>query len=91
MTIALIYDPRYHTFESWASLMVEAFGAQQLEIPNDKTDWQQWACGFNGIPLFSSQGVAIPSPYSFSDWDEWAAATVNAVNRPTQESNPLTQ
>jgi len=88
MTIALIYDPRYHTFESWASLMVEAFGAQQLEIPNAQTDWQQWASGFNAISLFTSQGVAIPSPYVFNDWSEWAASVVNAVNRPTEIFNP---
>ena len=85
MTIALVYDPRYHTFESWASLMCEAFAAQQLEIPNADTDWQEWACGFNGIAIFASEGVALPSPVAFNKWEDWAASTVNAINRPTEQ------
>jgi len=36
---ALIYDPRYHDFESWASLMCEAFASNQLEIPDKNTNW----------------------------------------------------
>lgn len=85
MAVALIYDPRYHTFESWASLMVEAFDSQQLEIPNANTNWQDWASGFNGIALFAAEGIAIPSPHAFNSWDEWAASTVNAFNRPTEQ------
>ena len=38
---AQIYDPRYHTFESWASRMCELYGAQNLEIPNALTDWKK--------------------------------------------------
>jgi hypothetical protein len=33
MSQPLLYDPRYHTFESWASLMCEQYAANQLEIP----------------------------------------------------------
>ena len=89
MTIALVYDPRYHTFESWASLMVEAYGAQQLEIPNAQTDWQTWACGFNGIPVFAADGVAMPNPYVFNTWEDWATSTVNVVTAIKQgNANP---
>ena len=44
MTISLVYDPRYHTFQSWASLMCEAYAGQQLQIPSDNEDeWKSWA------------------------------------------------
>jgi len=79
MTIALVYDPRYHTFESWASLMVEAYSAQQLEIPSGAENWQAWAVGMSGIDIFANQG--LPNPYLFGDWQAWAEATVNAVNQ----------
>ena len=76
--VALIYDPRYHTFESWASLMVELYGAQNLQIPNAQTDWKEWASGLKAIDVFTNEG--IPGPSIFDDWHEWAEAVVNAVN-----------
>ena len=44
--ISLVYDPRYHTFESWASLMVEAYSTQQLAIPDG--DWKTWSASLYG-------------------------------------------
>ena len=79
--VALIYDPRYHTVDSWASLMVELYGAQNLPIPNEMTDWQEWAAGLKAIDVFTNEGV--PGPYNFDDWQEWAEAVVNAVNPAT--------
>lgn len=76
--VALIYDPRYHTFESWACLMVELYGAQNLIIPDERTDWKEWASGLKAIDVFTNE--AIPGPYQFDDWQEWAEAVVNAVN-----------
>jgi hypothetical protein len=73
---ALIYDPRYHDFESWASLMCEAFASNQLEIPDAQTNWQEWALGLKAIDLFNNE--AVPSPYEFENWDEWVAQTINA-------------
>ena len=78
LNTALVYDPRGHTFESWAALMCEQYAAQQLEIPSGRTDWQQWASGMKAIDLFNNE--AIPSPYAFNDWQDWAASVVNAVN-----------
>ena len=75
---ALVYDPRYHTFESWACLMVEQYGAQNLEIPNSLTNWQHWGAGLKTIDIFSSE--AVPNPYQFSDWHEWASQLLNAMN-----------
>ena len=76
--IALVYDPRYHTFESWASLMCEAYATQQLAIPNATTNWQAWAAGLKAIDIFNNQ--AVPGPYVFDNWQDWASAVVNAMN-----------
>jgi len=81
MAIALVYDPRYHDFESWASLMCEAYAGQQLSIPNKQTDWKEWAAGLKGIDVF--QNEAIPGPDVFENWHDWAEAVVGAVNPKT--------
>ena len=78
MTVPLVYDPRYHSFESWAALMVEAYAAQQLQVPMTDTDWKSWAAGLKAIDVFANE--AIPEPYQFEDWQDWAAAVVGAVN-----------
>ena len=78
MSIGLIYDPRFHTFESWASLMCEAYATQQLAIPNATTDWQTWAAGLKAIDIFNNP--AVPGPYVFDNWQDWASAVVNAMN-----------
>jgi len=74
----LVYDPRYHTFESWASLMCEQYAAQQLCIPDASTNWQDWASALKAIDVFTNEG--IPGPFIYDDWHEWAEALVNAVN-----------
>ena len=78
MALPLVYDPRYHTFESWSSLMVEAYAAQQLQSGVSEDDWKEWALGLSGIDVF--QNEAIPSPAGFDNWQNWAEAVVNAVN-----------
>ena len=75
---ALIYDPRFHTFESWASLMCEQYGTQNLEIPNAYTDWKVWGDGLSAIDVFSNE--ATPRTDQFEDWYDWAEAMVNAIN-----------
>ncbi len=78
MTFALVYDPRYHTFESSAALMCEAYAAQNLQVPLADVDWKSWGAGLKAIDIFANE--AIPEPYNFDDWQEWAAAVVGAVN-----------
>ena len=78
MTIALVYDPRYHTFDSWAALMCEAYAGQQLQIPGPDVEWQSWAAGLKAIDIFANE--ASPEPYGFDEWYDWAVAVVNAVN-----------
>lgn len=78
MAVALVYDPRYHSWDSWASLMCELYANQQLEIPSVEENWQQWAVGIKGIDVFANE--AIPDPYNYDFWYDWAEAVVNAVN-----------
>lgn len=76
--VALVYDPRFHDFVSWASLMCELYGAQNLIIPDEQTDWAEWAEGLKAIDIFTNE--AIPGPAGFEDWETWAQELVNAVN-----------
>ena len=75
---AYVYDPRYHTFDSWASLMVELYSPQQLEIPTPQTNWKEWGNGIRAIDVFANE--AIPMTDTFENWFDWAQALVNAVN-----------
>jgi hypothetical protein len=78
MAQAEVYDPRYHTFESWACLMVELYAEQQLEIPNAQTDWKAWGDGLLAIGLFGNE--AVPIPAQFENWFDWAAALAGTIN-----------
>lgn len=75
---SLVYDPRFHTFESWACLMVEQYAAQQLAIPDANTDWKLWGDGLKAIDVFTNE--AIPNTGDFDNWFDWAAALLSAVN-----------
>jgi hypothetical protein len=77
--IPLVYDPRFHSWDSWASLMVEAYAPQQLSIPSGEDAWKQWAQGLKAIDIFTNE--AIPGPDGFDSWQDWTAALVNAINR----------
>ena len=76
--MSVLYDPRYQTWDSWASLMCEAYGSQQLAIPDGEENWKGWAAGLLAIDVFTNQGV--PSPYIFDEWQDWASALINAMN-----------
>ena len=78
LSVSQVYDPRFHTFESWASLMCELYSVQNLAIPDANTDWKEWASGLKAIDVFTNEG--IPDPFIYDDWHEWAEALVNAVN-----------
>ena len=82
MTIPLppaqVYDPRNHTFDSWACLMVELYAAQNLEIPNQFTDWRLWANGIRAIDVFANE--AIPMADNYENWFDWAQALVGTVS-----------
>jgi len=75
--VSLIYDPRGHTFDSWAALMCELYASQQLEIPSPQTDWHTWGEGLKAIDVFTNE--SIPGTIPYDDWMEWAQAVVGAV------------
>ncbi len=79
MALALVYDPRGHSFESWSALMCEAYAGQQLAINVPENKWRDWASGIMAIDLF--QNNSVPDPYLYSDWHDWAEALVNVVNQ----------
>ena len=79
---ALIFDPRFHTFESWGCLMCELYGAQNLSIPDAATDWKLWGDGLGAIDVFANE--AIPRTDQYDNWYDWAEALVAAVNPATQ-------
>jgi hypothetical protein len=79
---ALIYDPRFHTFDSWACLMCELYGAQNLSIPDASTNWQLWGDGLGAIDVFANE--AIPRTDQYDNWYDWAEALVAAVNPAVQ-------
>jgi hypothetical protein len=81
MALALVYDPRYHSWDSWASLMSEAYSAQHVPIPGPRDDWRSWAIGLKAIDVFTNE--AIPSPDTYEHWQDWAFALVGAVNQKT--------
>lgn len=79
MALSVVYDPRFQDFDSWAALMCEAYGGQNLEIPSGEDNWKGWAAGLRGIDIFANE--AIPDPYLFENWYDWAQAVVGAVNQ----------
>ena len=85
MALALVYDPRYHTWDSWSSLMCEAYAAQQLSMNTTEEGGKEWAAGLKAIDIFVNEG--IPGPYIFENWQDWATALVGAVNQPTDASS----
>lgn len=78
MALPLVYDPRGHTWDSWASLMVEAYAAQNVSIPSGEQNWKDWASGLKAIDTFTNEG--IPGPYIYNNWQDWAQALVGAIN-----------
>ena len=82
MALALVYDPRFQTWDSWASLMCEAYAGQQLAIPAGEEHWKEWAASLKAIDVFVNEG--IPGPYVFDNWQDWVSVVVGAVNQPTE-------
>ena len=64
-------DPRGMTLREWCDSVILAVGdAWSFGRLDDEAHWQEWAAGFVRAPGFASQ--AIPDPYGFKDWREWA-------------------
>ena len=80
MELGLVYDPRGHTFETWSSLMVEAYADQQLQMGLTENNWQDFARSMLAMELFNNS--AMPQPETFLKWNDWAEAVVNVVSHP---------
>jgi hypothetical protein len=76
--ISLVYDPRYHTWDSWACLMCELYATQNLMMPGPEDTWKDWANGLIAIDVFTNE--AVPSAAGFDYWFDWAQELVGAVN-----------
>lgn len=64
-------DPRGMTLLDWsASVILAAGNAWAFGRLDDEEHWQDWATAFVRAPSFSPQ--AIPDPYQFTDWRDWA-------------------
>lgn len=72
------YDPRYQTFEGWGALICEQYATQNLTAPDANTDWRTWGQGLKAIDIFTNE--AIPDTNTYSNWQDWAAALLVAIN-----------
>ena len=62
-------DPRNMTLLDWADSVVLSIGdAWSVGRLDDETYWQDW--GVSLVRAFSPR--ALPDPYGFQDWREWA-------------------
>ena len=73
----IVYDPRYHTFESWASLMCEANANHGLISDVVEDNWLEWAEQFINVTDIAKDGAISPS--IFVTWDGWATALLNVA------------
>lgn len=81
-SVGIVYDPRYHTWESWTSLMCELYAANQLEINCPESEWKLWANGLKSIDIFTNEG--LPGPDAFPNWQEWAQEAINVLDNLVQ-------
>ena len=72
------YDPRIYSFQEWADLMCELYGAQNLEQVNAATNWKDWGNGLKAVDVFTNESV--PNTDGFANWQDWAQALVMSVN-----------
>jgi hypothetical protein len=75
--MALVYDPRGHTWDSWCPLIAELFAKYGLGTAPEEM-WKAWASAMLGVGNFASSGV--PDPRGFDDWQDWAKQFVGVMN-----------
>lgn len=64
-------DPRGMTWQDWASSVILVVGdARSFGSPPEEPRWRDWAVGLVRASPFTQR--ALPNPYQFSDWHEWA-------------------
>jgi hypothetical protein len=74
-------DPRgIPTFELWADLsypLLQKYGVICQAMPGD--DWKDWASGLLALNGIAQNGA--PSPYMFSDWQDWVMRLNQSLNQ----------
>lgn len=74
-------DPRaIPTFQEWSDYMyptLEEYGV--IEQFTHGSDWKSWAAGL--LSLNPIVRLAVPQPYAFDDWKEWAMRLIEALDQ----------
>jgi len=64
-------DPRGLSLRDWCDSVILSNGdAWSFGRLTDESMWQDWAAGFVRASPFAQR--AVPDPYQFTDWREWA-------------------
>ena len=64
-------DPRNMTLRDWSDSVILSVGdAWSFGRLDNESLWQDWGVGFLRAGSFATR--AIPDPYEFSDWRDWA-------------------
>jgi len=73
----LEFYPEYSSWADWNGNLIHYFAEQQFpDLPEDR--WTEVANAVTTNPVFDK--FAVPSPYDFADWQEWARALTVVVN-----------
>ncbi len=64
-------DPRGMSLLDWtASVILDNGDAWSFGQLQDESEWRDWAVNFIRASPFAQR--AVPNPYFFDDWREWA-------------------
>jgi hypothetical protein len=75
--MAIVYDSRNLTWDTWCARMAELFAANQLgTVPEN--EWTLWASALAGIGYFTQSGC--PDPRGFTNWRDWAEQMTGSMN-----------
>lgn len=71
------FFPDYSSWNDWNGNLIHYFAEQQFpDLPEE--DWKAVANAVTTNPVFDK--FAVPSPFLFEDWREWARELTTAVN-----------
>lgn len=71
---AFIPDPIGLEFRAWGALVAEQLAANGVSAPTND-GWREWGSQL----LMNPQLAAIPEPYGFNDWREWARRLLETI------------
>ena len=71
--------PHNITFKYWAACLVADFPNENLPIPDDERNWQEWGTIVAGTGVFQRATIPVPLSFKegtkkevFTDWEKWA-------------------